>query len=282
MIIRKQDGAFLYATTDLATIQYRVQTWSPDAMLYVVDHRQSLHFEQLFATARLWGYDRIELAHIGFGTVLGEDGRPFKTRSGETVDLWSLLDEAVRRRMAVVSANDDAKPGGPEISHDGRQQIAEVVGIGALKYADLAQNRTSDYTFSYDRMLAMNGDTATYIQYAYARVTGIFAKGGVDVAALAKLNPPIELEHPAERALAIALVQLAEALDQTVDEYRPNFLTSYLFELANRFASFFDQCPVLKAPSEASRNSRLRLCELTARTLRLGLGLLGIEVVEKM
>ena len=184
MIVRKKDGAFLYGTTDLATIRYRMETWRPDAILYVVDHRQSLHFQQLFAAARLLGYNDVELQHVSFGTVLGDDGRPFKTRSGDTVGLEGLLDEAVRRALEIVAANDDAKPDGPELSAQQRQQIAETVGIAALKYADLSQNRTSDYVFSYDKMLAMNGNTATYMQYAYARVRSIFAKGNVDVEAL--------------------------------------------------------------------------------------------------
>ena len=281
-IIQKKDGAFLYGTSDLATIQYRVETWSPDAMLYVVDHRQSLHFEQLFATARLWGYQDIELAHISFGTVLGEDGRPFKTRSGDTVGLDGLLDEAVSRALAIVSESDDSKPGGPEIVAEERRQIAEAVGIGALKYADLAVNRTSDYTFSYDRMLAMNGNTATYMQYAYARVLSIFARGAVDVAALRASGASIDLAHPAERGLALAILQFSEALAVTAADYRPNLLTAYLFELANRYSTFFEECPVLKAPTAESRASRLLLCDLTARTLRQGLELLGIEVAEKM
>jgi arginyl-tRNA synthetase len=281
LVIRKQDGAFLYSTTDLATIQYRVETWRPDAILYVVDHRQSLHFEQLFATARLWGYRDLELAHLSFGTVLGEDGRPFKTRSGDTVGLEGLLDEAVRRAHEIVSAAEN-KPTSGEIPPELRGRVAEVVGIGALKYADLAVNRTSDYTFSYDRMLAMNGNTATYMQYAYARVRSIFTKGGIDAGELRARGGPICLEHPAERALGIALLQFSEALALAASEYRPNFLTAYLFELANRYSTFFEECPVLKAPGEDSRASRLLLCDLTARTLRLGLDLLGIQVVEKM
>jgi arginyl-tRNA synthetase len=282
MVIRKQDGAYLYATSDLATIQYRVAEWSPDAMLYVVDHRQSLHFEQLFAAARAWGYRDVELVHVSFGTVLGEDGRPFRTRSGDTVGLGGLLDEAVRRAYQIVCQGDDSKPGGPEIPEQRRRQIAEVVGIGALKYADLAVNRTSDYTFSYDRMLAMTGNTATYMQYAYARVLSIFAKGDVDPAALRAGGATITLDHPAERSLAMGLVQFSEALADTLAEYRPNFLTAYLFELGNRYSTFFEQCPVLKAPTEASRNSRILLCDLTAHTLKLGLSLLGIDVVDKM
>jgi arginyl-tRNA synthetase len=280
-VIRKQDGAFLYGTTDLATVQYRVETWHPSTILYVVDHRQSLHFEQFFAAARAWGYD-VELVHVSFGTVLGEDGRPFKTRSGDTVGLEGLLDEAIRRAYDVVSANDDAKPGGAEIPPAKRQAIAEVVGIGALKYADLAVNRTSDYTFSYDRMLALNGNTATYMQYAYARVFGIFAKGSVDIDALRSRGAKIDLRHPAERALVMSLLQLPEALDLAAEEYRPNFLTAYLFEVANRYSTFFEQCPVLKAESDALRDSRLLVCDLTARTLKLGLDLLGIKVVDKM
>ncbi len=234
MIVRKQDGAFLYATTDLATLRYRVETWNPEAILYVVDHRQSLHFEQLFTAARLMGYAGLELQHVSFGTVLGDDGRPFKTRSGDTVGLEGLLDEAVRRAAEIVSANDDAKPGGPELSAEERRRVAETVGIAALKYADLSQNRTSDYVFSYDKMLAMNGNTATYMQYAYARVRSIFAKGSVDVDALRACGAPIRLDTPAERALGLELLRFGEALELAVADYRPNQLTAYLFELANR------------------------------------------------
>jgi arginyl-tRNA synthetase len=285
LVIRKQDGAFLYGTTDLATIQYRVETWQPDAILYVVDHRQSLHFEQLFSAASKWGYDHLELVHISFGTVLGDDGKPFKTRSGDTVGLEGLLDEAVRRAREVGTANEDSAASGDKSAARGAataESVAERIGIGALKYADLAANRTSDYTFSYDRMLAMNGNTATYMQYAYARVSSIFAKGDVDIESLRTSGAAIALAHPAERALAIGLLQFSEALDSTVAEYRPHLLTAYLFEVANRYSTFFEQCPVLKAPDEATRNSRLLICDLTARTLRQGLELLGIQVVEKM
>jgi arginyl-tRNA synthetase len=243
--VRKKDGAFLYGTTDLATLRYRMESWRPDAILYVVDHRQSLHFQQLFAAARLMGYPDVELQHVSFGTVLGDDGRPFKTRSGDTVGLEGLLDEAVRRALAIVSANDDAKPDGPELSDQQRRQVAEGVGIAALKYADLSQNRTSDYVFSYDKMLAMTGNTATYMQYAYARVRSIFAKGNVDVEALRSSGGIILLDSPAER-------------------------------------TFFEQCHVLRAESDEIRQSRLLLCDLTARTIQKGLELLGIKVVEKM
>ncbi|HKD35149.1 MAG TPA: arginine--tRNA ligase [Pirellulales bacterium] len=282
-LIQKQDGAFLYGTSDLATIQYRMKTWQPDVILYVVDHRQSLHFEQLFATARRWGYTNVELQHISFGTVLGEDGRPFKTRTGDTVGLEGLLDEAVQRALAIVSANDDGKPNGPELSTADRHRVAEAVGIGALKYADLAQNRTSDYVFSYDKMLAMNGNTATYMQYAHARVRSIFAKGKKEVeSGAAASTAAIELDAPAERALGLELARFSEALEAVVSDYRPNHLTNYLFELANRYSTFYEQCPVLKAETPERRASRLALCDLTARTLRQGLALLGIEVVEKM
>lgn len=282
MIVQKQDGAFLYATTDLATIQYRVETWQPHEVLYVVDHRQSLHFDQLFATAGRWGYESLGLQHIKFGTVLGDDGRPFKTRSGDTVGLDGLLDEAIKKAHAVVSAGDDAKPNGAELSADDRERISRVVGIAALKYADLSQNRESDYVFSYDKMLALNGNTATYMQYAYARVRNIFARGEVDPEALRAAGAKIVVASAAERALGIELLRFSEALDETVADYRPNHLTSYLFELANRFSTFYNDCPVLKAETTEQRDSRLLLCDLTARTLRTGLSLLGIDVVEKM
>jgi arginyl-tRNA synthetase len=282
MIVRKKDGAFLYATTDLATIRYRVETWKPDAILYVVDHRQGMHFKHLFTAARMLGYENLELEHVSFGTVLGDDNKPFKTRSGDTVGLESLLDEAVRRAGETVAANDNAKPDGPELSPEQRAEIAEIVGIGALKYADLSQNRTSDYVFSYDKMLAMNGNTATYMQYAYARVRSIFAKGGVDVESLRASGSKISLAHPAERALAMELLRFSEALELAVADYRPNQLTAYLFELANRYFTFYENCHVLSAETPELRQSRLMLCDLTARTIRKGLELLGIRVVEKM
>lgn len=282
MIVQKQDGAFLYATTDLATIRYRMEQWRPDAILYVVDHRQSMHFQQLFAVARLLDYDKVELQHVSFGTVLGKDGRPFKTRAGDTVGLESLLDEAVFRAARIVAENDDAKPDGPELSPEQRACVAETVGIGALKYADLSQNRTSDYEFDYEKMLAMNGNTATYMQYAYARVRNIFAKGGVDVESLRASGAAITLGSPAERALALELLRFGDALSLAMTDYRPNQLTAYLFDLANCFSTFYEKCRVLKAETPALRDSRLLLCDLTARTIQKGLELLGIGVEEKM
>jgi arginyl-tRNA synthetase len=277
MIIQKKDGAFLYATTDLATIEYRLKTFHPDVILYVVDHRQSLHFEQLFDAVIRSGCEQVELCHVKFGTVLGEDGRPFKTRSGSTVGLGGLLDEAIRRAGQVVRENN------PELCESECESIADTVGIGALKYADLSQNRESDYVFSYDKMLALNGNTATYMQYAYARIQSILSKGNANIDALLKAGTRPQLAHPAERALALAILQFSETLELVIADYRPNHLTGYLFEqVAKSFSTFFDCCPVIKADSAEVRNERFLLCDLTARTLKTGLSLLGIDVVEKM
>jgi arginyl-tRNA synthetase len=278
MIVQKKDGAFLYSTSDLATIQFRDEAWHPKTILYVVDHRQSEHFEKLFAVARRWGYRNTDFQHVKFGTVMGADGKPFKTREGTAAGLESLLDEAVARAAAVVAENDTDN----HLSSDQRREIAEVVGIGALKYADLSQNRTSDYTFSYDKMLLMNGNTATYMQYSYARVRSIFAKGGFETAAIRASGAKIVLSHPAERALALQILRFAEALAQVEAESMPHYLTAYLFDLAKAYSTFFEHCPVLRAETDELRTSRLLLCDLTARTIRLGLDLLGIHVVERM
>ena len=283
MLIRKRDGAFLYSTTDLATIRYRIEKFKPDEILYLTDFRQSHHFEQLFAAAKLVEKEQPVLVHVKFGTVLGEDGKAFKTRSGDTVGLESLLDEAERRALNVVSANDDSKP--PEVirlTEDERRETSRRIGLGALVYADLSQNRESDYVFSFDKMLAMNGNTATYMQYAYARVRSIFSKGNIDPESIRNTTEAIRLETPEERALAIELLKFDEAVESTVRDYRPNLLTAYLFELANRYSNFFEQCPVLKSTDESQRQSRLRLCDLTARTIQKGLDLLGIETVQRM
>ena len=275
-IVQKQDGAFLYATTDLATIQYRAEHWQPDAILYVVDHRQSLHFEQLFATVRKWGYENLELEHVSFGTVLGEDGKPYKTRSGSAVGLTGLLDEAVQRARTIADNS-------PMLTTDEqRQQVAERIGIGAIKYADLAHNRTSDYTFSYDKMLAMSGNTAAYMQNSYARVRSIFGKAGVEPEQLRASGGNVLLSLPAERALAMAILRFGEALDRVVADYRPNHLAAYLFEVAGCYSEFYEHCPVLKAESAEIKHSRLLLCDLTARVIAKGLELLGIETVERM
>ena len=197
-------------------------------------------------------------------------------------ELESLLDEAVRKAYSVVCANDDAKPNGPELSEAERKHIADTVGHAAIKYADLSQNRTSDYVFSFDKMVALEGNTATYMQYSYARSQNIFARGGIDIGALRTASIPIVLEHPMERALGLQLLAFSQALDETLADYRPNQLTSYLFETAKRFSEFYQQCPVLKTEDEALRNSRLMLCDLTGRVVRQGLALLGIRVVDKM
>ena len=279
MIIQKRDGAFLYSTSDLATIEYRVKTWNPDVILYVVDHRQHEHFEKLFAAARLWGYRDVELVHVSFGTVLGDDGKPFKTRAGDTVGLESLLDEAESRANQVL-AELHGEAGDPLPGDAGR--IAEVIGIGALKYADLSQNRASDYKFSYDKMLELKGNTATYSQYCYARVMGILRNAEATLESLAASPGPLEFAEPIERTLALALARFGETLEEVLVDYRPNLLAGYLFELTQTFFRFYDQCSVVQAATAELRTSRLQLCALTALTIRTGLGLLGIEVVERM
>jgi arginyl-tRNA synthetase len=279
LLIRKADGAFLYATTDLATIRWRMEHWKPDRILYVVDHRQSQHFEQVFETARRWGVGGVDFVHVAFGTVLGDDGKPFKTRAGDTVGLEALLDEGVARAFSVVTAADaDRGSGMPEAE---RRRIADAVGIGAIKYADLAQNRTTDYTFSFDKMLELKGNTAAYMQYAVARVEGIFAKGGIDRGAVRREAGEIALTDTRERALAMKLLRFAEALEDVEADYRPNVLTAYLFDVAGAYSTFYDALSVLKAEA-AERTTRLALCDLTGQVLRTGLELLGIRVPERM
>ena len=276
MIIRKKDGAFLYSTTDLATIKYRVEHFKADAALCVVDHRQHEHFDKLFDAARLWGYNDIELTHVSFGTVLGDDGKPFKTRSGDVVDLESLLDEAESRALAIATEQN------PDLSDDQQKHIAKVVGIGALKYADLSQNRGSDYKFSYDKMLALRGNTATYLQFSYARVQGIIRKTGADMAKV-RTNPvPFEFTTDVERELAVKLIRFGETIDEVLVEYKPNLLCSYLFELTQVFFQFLEKCSVKDAETESLKQSRLQFCDLMSRTVETGLGLLGIGVVEQM
>jgi arginyl-tRNA synthetase len=281
LLIRKADGAFLYATTDLATIRWRLENWRPDRILYVVDHRQSEHFEQVFEAARRWGLpgiDSVDLLHVGFGTVLGEDGRPFKTRAGDTVGLEALLDEGVERAAAVVGSGDEGRAG---MSDEDRRHVAETVGIGAIKYADLSQNRTTDYVFSFDKMLQLTGNTAAYMQYAVARVEGIFTKGGVDREELRRACHGVLLSDPKERALALELLRFGEALEDVEADSRPNVLTAWLYDLAGCYSTFYDALSVLKAEGP-ERDSRLALCDLTGRVLRKGLDLLGIGTVEKM
>lgn len=283
MIVRKQDGAFLYATTDLATIAFREETWNPDEILYVVDHRQSDHFDKLFAVAKAWGYDRPRYLHVKFGTVLGKDGKPYKTRSGTAEGLEGLLDEAVERAYAVVKENDDAKPNGAELSEDERRAVAWTVGHAAVKYADLSHNRTSDYVYDADKMVAFQGNTATYLQYSYARVASIFRKGNVSPDDVAVTTPDLSKLQPEERPLALELLRFGDAVEASTAEYYPNVLVNYLYSLAQAFAKFYDDCPILRSDVDpADRERRLVLALLTARTLKQGLDLLGIQVVERM
>ncbi len=328
-LVQKSDGGFNYTTTDLATLQHRVETWQPQEIIYVTDGRQQLHFQQLFTAFRRWqssaslspqrgeglrvrgdGVDgsppfskplliptphpdplpvegrggqtlpmpRVfnpKLAHVWFGSILGEDGKPFKTRSGETVKLAELLDEAEERALKVVTEkNADL----PEAS---RREIARVVGLGAVKYADLLPNRQSDYVFSWDKMLSLQGNTAPYLQYAYARIRSIFRKAGEGTSNIEHRTPNIELKAPEELALAKHLLNFGLTLEAVAEDYRPNFLCNYLYDLAGHFARFYEACPVLKAEGH-DRAARLTLCDVTARVLQQGLDTLGIEVLEQM
>lgn len=283
-LIRKSDGAFTYMTTDLATIRYRVDRWKPDAILYVVDSRQSLHFSQLFQISRRWLGDLAKLEHVSFGSVLGPDRKPIKTRSGDAVaSLDQLLDEAVRLAKEIYQSSNQLEG---EIQNsetvDDLNRVGNVVGIGAVKYADLCQNRTSDYVFNWEKMMAMEGNTATYMQYAYARNRSIFRKGGFNPEDFRNSSIPVLLDTPEERGLALQLLRFEEAITLALFDYKPNQITSYLWDLAKAYSVFFQICPVLKAPNEALMRSRLLLCDLTARVLKQGLELLGISVLEKM
>ncbi len=274
-LIRKSDGGYNYMTTDLATIDYRLKTWSPNEIVYVVDDRQSAHFKKLFVTFARWQPEaakKVKLVHVGFGKILGDDGKPFKTRSGDTVKLGELLDEAEERALKIVSEKN------PDLPETQRREIARVIGLGSVKYADLLPNRQSDYVFSWDKMLALTGNTAPYLQYAYARIRSIFRK--LDNSESYK-NAGLKLAAPEEIALAKYLLNFGQSLEAVAEDFRPNFLCTYLYELAGKFTSFYENCPVLKA-DEATRNSRLLLCDLTARVLKQGLDVLGIEVVEQM
>jgi arginyl-tRNA synthetase len=270
LIIRKRDGGFNYATTDVATIDYRVNELKADAIWYVVGAPQTLHFKQLFAVARREGYTT-DLDHIIFGSVLGEDRKLMKTRSGENVPLRELVEEGCRRARKIIDEKN------PDLSEEEKNDIAEKIGIGAVKYADLSQYRTTDYVFSWDKMLSLHGNTAPYLQNAYVRIRSIFRKAG-------EFQPKIDkliLSDPAELNLAKRVCQFAEVVPQVLNGFRPNVLANYLFELANSFHAFYEACPVLKS-EEPARSSRLALCELTGRVLQKGLELLGINAPEKM
>jgi len=277
-LVRKSDGGFNYTTTDLATVDYRLKTWSPDEIVYVVDDRQSGHFKKLFLIVARWKPEAAKstkLVHVGFGKILGDDGKPFKTRSGDTVKLGDLLDEAVERAYQTVCEKS------AELPEAQRREIARVVGVGAVKYADLLPNRQSDYVFSWDKMLALQGNTAPYLLYAYARIKSIFRKIEVN-SSLATRHSSLVLAAPEELTLANHLLNFGITVEAVAEEFRPNFLCNYLFELAGKFTGFYENCPVLKADDVATRDSRLALCDLTARVLKQGLETLGIETVEQM
>jgi arginyl-tRNA synthetase len=269
-IIRKRDGGFNYATTDLATVDYRINDLKADAIWYVVGAPQILHFKQIFEIARREGY-MADLRHISFGSILGEDRKLMKTRSGENVPLRDLLEEACKRARNIIEEKN------PDLSEDDKTDIAEKIGIGAVKYFDLSQYRMTDYVFSWEKMLSLQGNTAPYLQNAYVRIRSIFRKAGESAPKVDRLA----LDDPAEINLAKRLCQFAEIVPQVLNDFRPNILANYLFGLANSFHTFYEACPVLKSP-EPARSSRLALCDLNARVLQRGLNLLGIKVPEKM
>jgi arginyl-tRNA synthetase len=341
-LVQKKDGAFTYTTTDLATVRYRVEQLHGDTLLYVVDARQALHFKNLFDAACRWGYDGVRFEHVSFGSVLGKDGKPIKTREratfelteestaglrednvpnavvskltpmlnevfyekevflkrvcqylteeelfryqsrflrhakGGAIELNLLLNEAVERAIEIVNENS------PYLSEAERSHVAEAVGLGAVKYADLAHNRTSDYQFNWDKMLAMDGNTATYMQYAYARNRSIFAKGNVEAEKFRTDTPMPVIEKTEERNLSLHLLRFEDALLEAAAEYQPSAITTYLWNLAKSYSGFFQNCPVLKAETPALRDSRLLLCDLTARVIQRCLDLLGIRTVERM
>jgi arginyl-tRNA synthetase len=269
-IIRKRDGGFNYATTDVATVDYRINDLKSDTIWLVVGAPQILHFKQIFAIARREGYTA-DFRHITFGSILGEDRKLMKTRSGENVPLRDLLDEAVQRARKIIEEKN------PDLSETEKIDIAQKIGIGAVKYYDLSQYRMTDYVFSWDRMLSLQGNTAPYLQNAYVRVRSIFRKAGAPAGKIDKLI----LREAAEINLAKRLCQFAEVVPQVLNDFRPNILANYLFELANSFHAFYEACPVLKS-EEPVRASRLALSELTGRVMLRGLDLLGIKVPEKM
>ncbi|MBF2027316.1 MAG: arginine--tRNA ligase [Oscillatoriales cyanobacterium C42_A2020_001] len=280
LIVQKSDGGYNYATTDLAALRYRIQQDHSDRIIYVTDAGQANHFAQFFQVAKRAGWlpDTVEVVHVPFGLVQGEDGKKLKTRSGETVRLRDLLDEAVDRARADLETRIQAE--GRQETAEFINHVAQVVGISAVKYADLSQNRTSNYIFSFDKMLALNGNTAPYMLYAYVRVQGISRKGQIDFEKLGA-NAKILLQEDTEFTLAKHLLQLDEIVEEVSQDLFPNKLCQYLFELSQKFNQFYDRCPVLQA-EEPLRTSRLALCDLTARTLKLGLSLLGIPTLERM
>ncbi|MFG2736943.1 arginine--tRNA ligase [Streptomyces harbinensis] len=276
LIVQKADGGFGYAATDLAAVRNRVRVLGADTMLYIVDARQSLHFKMVFETARRAGWLPDGVAHhLPFGSVLGKDGKPFKTRAGETVRLMDLLDEAVERAGTVVREK------APELADAEVAERAGQVGIGAVKYADLSTSRSRDYVFDLDRMVSLNGDTSVYLQYAYARIQSILRRGREQGVTRAVAHPELQLA-PAERALGLHLDEFGQTLEEAARTYEPHRLAGYLYALASHYATFYENCPVLKAETPETVENRLLLCELTARTLHQGMALLGIRTPERL
>jgi arginyl-tRNA synthetase len=275
LIVQKAGGGYLYATTDLAATRYRANVLKADRVLYFVDQRQALHFQMVFAAARLAGFvpASFEMEHMGFGTMNGADGRPFKTRDGGTVKLIDLLDEAEQRAFELVKAKN------PELDEAELRRIAQAVGIGAVKYADLSKHRTSDYSFNFELMLSFEGNTAPYLLYAYTRVASVFRKLGKD---FAEVDGQIILAADQEQALAAKLAQFADTLGNVAEKGVPHILCAYLYDLAGLFSSFYENCPILTAEDQATQQSRLRLAALTGRTLKQGLELLGLQTLERM
>ncbi|MDY0926580.1 arginine--tRNA ligase [Pantoea trifolii] len=275
VIIQKKDGGYLYTTTDIACAKYRFETLHADRVLYYIDSRQHQHLQQAWTIVRKAGYvpESVPLEHHAFGMMLGKDGRPFKTRSGGTIRLADLLDEAVERAHALVSEKN------PEMSAQELKDLSEVVGIGAVKYADLSKSRTTDYIFDWDNMLAFEGNTAPYMQYAYTRVLSVFRKAGIDADSL---SGDIVLTEEREAQLATRLLQFEEVITQVARDGTPHMMCAYLYDLAGQFSGFYEHCPILSAEDENIRQSRLQLAALTAKTLKQGLDTLGIKTVERM
>ncbi|WP_080093862.1 arginine--tRNA ligase [Salmonella enterica] len=276
VIIQKKDGGYLYTTTDIACAKYRYETLHADRVLYYIDSRQHQHLMQVWTIVRKAGYvpDSVPLEHHMFGMMLGKDGKPFKTRAGGTVKLADLLDEALERARRLVAEKN------PDMPADELEKLANAVGIGAVKYADLSKNRTTDYIFDWDNMLAFEGNTAPYMQYAYTRVLSVFRKADIDEQALA--SAPVIISEDREAQLAARLLQFEETLTVVAREGTPHVMCAYLYDVAGLFSGFYEHCPILSAENDAVRNSRLKLAQLTAKTLKLGLDTLGIETVERM
>lgn len=276
VIIQKKDGGYLYTTTDIACAKYRYETLHADRVLYFIDSRQHQHLMQAWTIVRKAGYvpESVTLEHQMFGMMLGKDGKPFKTRSGGTVKLTDLLDEAMERARNLVAEKN------PNMPADELEALAKSVGIGAVKYADLSKSRTTDYIFDWDNMLAFEGNTAPYMQYAYTRVLSVFRKAEIDEAEL--LKAPVVIREDREAQLAARLLQFEETLNVVARDGTPHVMCTYLYDVAGLFSGFYEHCPILAADSEEARNSRLKLALLTAKTLKLGLDTLGIETVERM